>query len=624
MQAVSQGDLYRVFLPFAELGTLQQLFNEPPEAHIKPHLISAFRNLVDGVVHLHEGISDERGRCMYCAHLDLKPENILIFPGRRGKEIAGVWRITDFGISLFNKDSEDRSEPAMLGLNTDPRPDGIKTRGLVGTCCPPELHPPAKRELLGRRADSWSIGCILSILLCYALGGPPCIKTFSNERSYRSEDDFFFGVVCEQPQRQFQFKHCVGDFLRSLIRQHSPDQRWVKKCLFIVRDLLHVSPAKRSDSRKVHQALQTIIVDADGCDPLDPENKELFKVEWDSDKWPVTQSTSRQSRSAIPKAMARDPCVSTSVWEDSAQQPIQNSVAISLQTPRAQPIESRVLHSNDAFQGLPTQAFKKSEDTKQTVVRDEPKRAVLVPPTQSCEASNDNTQKIKPGVTGEAYKIMGLTHNFPDITRPQVKVPWAVKNELDAWFKTSESYSLWISAPTLGSGRGTCRSLQWANALRIKISEWGYHPISYSCEDRGPAGSGSPVLGMALSLNDQLARIETETGLSSQSYVGPHDLEHTLSALNHRLANLSSSSKKPIIFCIIHGLHRFDREYAADSKIFLAALLRGSAIGRLKILLTTAGHSPAVQEFKFTSAITQTHLAEDFTLAYFKKPTYSG
>ena len=220
------------------------------------------------------------------------------------------------------------------------------------------------------------------------------------------------------------------------------------------------------------------------------------------------------------------------------------------------------------------------------------------------------------------HETLELAHNFPDINihNPRVKVPWPVRDEIVSWLRSNESHSLWISAPGIYAGRTKDYSQQWANTLRVMISSWNYHVISYMWPHHYSAIPRLPVLAMTHILNGQLAQLEPKRSFS-QSLGDAHDLGDALLSLEDHLLSLSISSQGPI-FCIIHGLQELDNEHEQDLGVFLRAALHGCASGRLKLLLTTMGKSRCLEMFEYTSKSEPVNISGQSVLSYLEKPSY--
>jgi serine/threonine protein kinase len=167
------------------------------------NLLTECLNLARALDFLHTGMLDDRGRRLKCAHLDLKPENILVcFPPRdRVDQVpVGRWKIADFGLS---KVEEAVTEGRVRPVNQDEQrasraPGNIArersiqppTRG-AGPFQPPEVHSTPDARVSTRR-DVWSYGCILAMVLAFALNGPEGVMDQTARRNTVGSDDWFY------------------------------------------------------------------------------------------------------------------------------------------------------------------------------------------------------------------------------------------------------------------------------------------------------------------------------------------------------------------------------------------------------------------------------------------------
>ncbi|KAL9072206.1 MAG: hypothetical protein Q9161_003679 [Pseudevernia consocians] len=330
IQAVSQGDRFRIFFPFADHGSLEDLFKKPIPDDLSitcQSLMYSLHDLMEGVAFIHDAMfvrQDESGSYKYGAHLDLKLANILIFPNPKGVEGAGVWTITDFGISSF-KDVNDRitsQGPCDHPPSTCPNQISRMTgpRDQLGTYCPPELHPRKKVPFRGYQVDMWSIGCISADVLCFALDGEGCITRFRNERTAKNfEDDYFFEVFDPDQSCVFAVKSAVADFLENLLVAYPKQRRWVKECILIICDVLRLEPDDRSPAKEVSRRLSDLTFDENGDDPLEPWDKECLGTKWDTNppRRPSTLTLAVQTPQTL---IGHDRQISTNVLGDKADQ----------------------------------------------------------------------------------------------------------------------------------------------------------------------------------------------------------------------------------------------------------------------------------------------------------------
>jgi serine/threonine protein kinase len=126
------------------------------------------RGLASALSHIHE--IKHRGKMM--CHFDIKPSNILVVKGQHGWN----FRLADFGCAAF-------VAPAASTEKSKPLP-------VTPMYCAPECY---KHDTMmkppGRSVDIWSLGCVFSEILTWALGIP--IEDFENFRSPDHNDRAF-------------------------------------------------------------------------------------------------------------------------------------------------------------------------------------------------------------------------------------------------------------------------------------------------------------------------------------------------------------------------------------------------------------------------------------------------
>ena len=173
-----------------------------------------FRQLLEGVAYLHaKGIT----------HRDLKPENILL----DDKDYPSILKVTDFGLSRFVSDTS-------------------LMESLVGThsYLAPEILSPSKRmKGYTKKVDSWSLGCILFILL----GGYP---PFSSEDPDHDLDTLIMrGLFTFHEERWSHISENAKELVKLLLTVKEEDRLSVSEALehpFIMES--REPPAKRRKS----------------------------------------------------------------------------------------------------------------------------------------------------------------------------------------------------------------------------------------------------------------------------------------------------------------------------------------------------------------------------------------
>lgn len=207
------GDDFIILSPWASGRDLHLFLNRPhdilddyPTKSIRftpNNLLTEAYSLARALKYLHHELITANGRRLRCAHLDLKPENVLVafLPDDRTAEApVGRWKISDFGLSKVEEAvtagrvlpvaSDDQVASRAPGniareLSMQPLPRG------PGAFQPPEVQNSGQAKVSTRR-DVWSFGCILAMVLAFALNGAEEVKEQTQRRAGSASDDYFY------------------------------------------------------------------------------------------------------------------------------------------------------------------------------------------------------------------------------------------------------------------------------------------------------------------------------------------------------------------------------------------------------------------------------------------------
>lgn len=237
------------------------------------NLFKEAARLANALDFLHKGLALPDGN-ISCAHTDLKPDNILImWPVADAELLArnpkladedlpvGRWLISDFGISVVRPHRQERRdrdqepvpqhlaplEAAMEGesMFTAPRD--------AGPFQPPEVR--GQKTKVTKECDLWSFGCILAMILVFALGGPDLVAELGEVRQKDSYNDYFGNDVGVKPE--------IQKWLQKL--EMSPKFRrehyWIKDFRALIESLLQLEPKQRCDAGKTWERLVSICKD---------------------------------------------------------------------------------------------------------------------------------------------------------------------------------------------------------------------------------------------------------------------------------------------------------------------------------------------------------------------------
>ena len=175
---------YQLLFPWADGGSLKQLWYGPPTSlfSAKSEIDSAVfmhwlaiqaHGLMSGLSTIHElpqpppnEVADNK---LYGIHGDLKPENILHFSQEMEEHPFGRLKIADFGIIEF------------LSLERRTSPNQEYTGPASPTYRSPEQDVNIQ-QMRSRKVDIWSMGCVFSELLTWAMHGGDAIESYRESR----------------------------------------------------------------------------------------------------------------------------------------------------------------------------------------------------------------------------------------------------------------------------------------------------------------------------------------------------------------------------------------------------------------------------------------------------------
>ncbi|KAI9685677.1 MAG: hypothetical protein M1822_004237 [Bathelium mastoideum] len=206
--SVEIDDTYSLFMELAECDLKKFLERAGPSGfHEKANILYQAVGLASGLHHLHTGLRTEAFEQLSCFHLDIKPDNILVVKDETDGKIR--WKLSDFNMSKVRAKTKDHhtEEPLQEGEHpsTDfnrsfiPRhPYGTASATVLprdGTYLSPEAcQCIPKRQRVRTESDTWSLGCVLSVVLSYIVGGAAYVAKFREERSRNRDNDQFFSL----------------------------------------------------------------------------------------------------------------------------------------------------------------------------------------------------------------------------------------------------------------------------------------------------------------------------------------------------------------------------------------------------------------------------------------------
>ena len=276
--SIVHGNKFMILLPLAELYDLEIFLRggEKPLANTCDHqtiydfdenfphlrtesvlhsaLLTELFEIASALVWLHDELRIFGSLDRYLAHMDLKPENILLASGPHHP--AGKWMLTDFGVSLFDKRTNQRPSRLHSIRDAGPRLTSRGNRNQItrahGPYEPPEVNLPI---VDGRKCDVWSFACILCDVLAFACGRKEGLRQFRNLR-YDGNDDYFYrtresltlvpGVVNSS---YTELKPTIRNWYLGLAAEHQTDQSWIEDYVAVLERALVPNPSDRPNMR---------------------------------------------------------------------------------------------------------------------------------------------------------------------------------------------------------------------------------------------------------------------------------------------------------------------------------------------------------------------------------------
>ena len=292
--SIIHGNNFMILLPLAEHGDLEIFlrdgykpgvdtncnqksydFNETfpqlaTEQTLHKALLKEMFEIASALVWLHDELHIFGKLERYLAHLDLKPENILVAQDNdagtsASPHPAGKWMLTDFGVSVFDKATNQKATRVHSIRDVGPRLTSRANMDEVmrghGTYQPPEVD---LDTVDGRKCDVWSLACILCDVLAFAFGRGRALHDFRSRR-YDGKDDFFYRARGSSEDRtqmisssNTELKSEIKDWLQA--HPNKSTHSWVAPYLSIIQRALMPRPIDRPNMRDIMHGLNSLPV----------------------------------------------------------------------------------------------------------------------------------------------------------------------------------------------------------------------------------------------------------------------------------------------------------------------------------------------------------------------------
>ena len=293
--SIIHGNNFMILLPLAEHGDLEIFLRDgykagddtkyihkiydfdetfpqlASEQTLHKALLKEMFEIASALVWLHDELHIFGKLDRYLAHLDLKPENILLAHDNHSgasasDHPAGKWMLTDFGVSVFDKATNQKATRVHSIRDAGPRLTKSRAnRDEVARGHGPYQPPEVDLDTVdGRKCDVWSLACILCDVLAFAFGRGRALDTF-RELRYDRKDDFFYRARGSSEDRarvinssNTELKSEIKDWLRA--HPNISTHTWVAPYVSIIERALVPRPLDRPDMKEIMHGLNSLPV----------------------------------------------------------------------------------------------------------------------------------------------------------------------------------------------------------------------------------------------------------------------------------------------------------------------------------------------------------------------------
>lgn len=250
-----------------------ELFTEPhPKDAAPTHLLNEMAGVADALGYLHERLYLSNNQRIICVHMDMKPDNVLVF--YHPSTPCGRWKISDFGLSRI-KPSKQTSDVSSSGARpASYRFSNTLAQRYPGTFQAPEIETAkkTKKRTIGPRCDIWGLGCILILVVAYALGREELVKEFDRERSRGRSNGKSKSLEYDYFYREGgrELKPEVTRWLEGRRHRDGRNEAWLESCIKLIKDILRIEPAMRPAASEIRKRILEEVVGKMG--PKSPES----------------------------------------------------------------------------------------------------------------------------------------------------------------------------------------------------------------------------------------------------------------------------------------------------------------------------------------------------------------
>jgi serine/threonine protein kinase len=271
------GSTYSLFMPLAnyDLKRYMEVYPEPPKtpAH-KAKIVQCAVGLAGAIVYLHEELESQVYEKLSCFHMDLKPQNILVVINPTNGE--QIWKLSDFNMSRVKMKRKPAVDQLSLRRSLTSSDNVYEVNKLFKRRLPDAANRSIAESTISRRgtgtylapeacieghpvhaeSDTWSLGCVISVVFSYIFGGQEAVSAYSDLRGKREIDRFFtFTGSNGSPQlKNAEVNGAVKRWhqdLRMNTRKRDAQEGAIFEALirFLDRSVLLIDPKKRSQTK---------------------------------------------------------------------------------------------------------------------------------------------------------------------------------------------------------------------------------------------------------------------------------------------------------------------------------------------------------------------------------------
>lgn len=261
------GDDFNVFSPWTDIDLGIFLHHKQlgiTQSRMGGFLLEEASHLADALDFLHTRISIPGRRHVPCVHMDLKPENIVVQPRAQGSS-GMMWLITDFEISVVGTMIANEDYPQALGSVRDL---AACLTGKARCREPGPFQAPEIRGIKGQKpsfgSDVWSLGCVLSLVLCTAAEGSEGVAQLDKEPCRDNASGFFYRRKQPPPNHNhasaWEMNPFVIPYLEGLVIRHDKrHQTWLRPFVDLIKDTMEIDIHQRPQAAECSKHLRQIL-----------------------------------------------------------------------------------------------------------------------------------------------------------------------------------------------------------------------------------------------------------------------------------------------------------------------------------------------------------------------------